>query len=180
MSMMYGLSFPGINNHMNERFQKAMKFVREAEGGYYNHPNDPGGETMYGITKRDYPDLDIKNLSREKADEIFYNDYWLPSVADKLSEPAYISYFDSVVNAGRKQANKFLQRALSVAANGVVGPVTLKAADQANAKQLANKIIDQRQTFYVNLSESRPKLSVFLKGWTNRNHNLRKYIENLA
>ena len=165
---------------MNERFEKAMKFVREAEGGYYNHPNDPGGETMYGITKRDYPSLDIKNLSREKADEIFYNDYWLLSAADKLPEPVYISYFDSVVNTGRKQANKFLQRALSVVADGVVGPVTLKAVNQANAKELANKIIDQRQIFYVNLCESRSSLKVFLKGWTNRNNNLRKYISNLA
>ena len=95
----------------------------------------------------------------------------------RLAKQYNISQVDTLL---AKQANKFLQRALSVAADGVVGPVTLKAADQANARQLANKIIDQRQTFYVNLSESRPKLSVFLKGWTNRNNNLRKYIENLA
>jgi len=165
---------------MNDRFEKAMKFVREAEGGYYNHPNDPGGETMYGLTKRDYPDLDIKNLTREKADEIFFKDYWSMSSADKLSHPSYISYFDSVVNTGRKQANKFLQRALGVVADGVVGPVTLKAAEKADPKELAIKIIDQRQTFYENLTESRPKLKVFLKGWTNRNNNLRKYIRDLA
>ena len=165
---------------MNDKFQKAMAFVREAEGGYYNHPNDPGGETMYGITKRDYPDLDIKNLSREKADEIFYNDYWSMSVADQLPEPAYISYFDSVVNTGRKQANKFLQRALGVVADGVVGPVTLKAVGNAHATDLANNIIDQRQSFYDKLAESKPKLKVFLKGWTNRNNNLRKYIKDLA
>jgi lysozyme family protein len=95
---------------MNERFQIAMKFVREAEGGYYNHPNDPGGETMFGLTKRDYPLLDIKNLTREQADEIFWQDYWLKSSAYLIPYPAYISFFDSVVNTGRKQANKFLQR----------------------------------------------------------------------
>ena len=44
---------------MRDKFERAMTFVRAAEGGYYNHPNDPGGETMYGITKRDYPKLDI-------------------------------------------------------------------------------------------------------------------------
>jgi len=169
----------GINNNVKEKFEKAMKFVREAEGGYYNHPNDPGGETMYGITKRDYPNLDIKNLSREKADEIFFEDYWSLSSAESLPEPVYISYFDSVVNTGRKQANKFLQRALGVVADGVVGPVTLKAITKINSFELANKIIDQRQKFYENLSESRPKLNVFLKGWTNRNNNLRRYIKNL-
>ena len=165
---------------MRDKFERAMTFVRAAEGGYYNHPNDPGGETMYGITKRDYPKLDIKNLSREKADDIFFHDYWELSVAEKLPEPAYISYFDSVVNTGRKQSNKFLQRALGVVADGVVGPVTLKAAEKADPLKLANNIIDQRQTFYVNLSDSKPKLRVFLKGWTNRNNNLRKYIKNLA
>lgn len=163
---------------MREKFEKAMKFVREAEGGYYNHPNDPGGETMYGITKRDYPDLDIKNLSREKADEIFYNDYWVPSIAEKLPEPAYISYFDSAVNTGRTQANRFLQRALGVSADGVVGPITLKAVEKADPKDLAYKIIDQRQKFYELLTESKSKLKVFLKGWTNRNNNLRAYLKN--
>jgi len=162
---------------MREKFEKAMKFVREAEGGYYNHPNDPGGETMYGITKRDYPDLDIKNLSREKADEIFFNDYWTPSVADKLPEPVFISYFDSAVNTGRTQANRFLQRALGVSADGKVGPITLKAIEKADPKNLAYKIIDQRQTFYENLAKTKPKLKVFLKGWTNRNNNLRKYLK---
>jgi len=164
---------------MRDKFEKAMKFVRVAEGGYYNHPNDPGGETMYGITKRDYPHLDIKNLSREKADDIFFYDYWEMSSAERLPEPAFISYFDSVVNTGRRQANKFLQRALGVVADGVVGPVTLRAAEKANPVELANKIIDQRQTFYENLTESRPKLKVFLRGWTNRNNNLRKYIKDL-
>lgn len=165
---------------MRDKFEKAMKFVRVAEGGYFNHPNDPGGETMYGITKRDYPKLDIKNLSREKADDIFFEDYWSLSSAEKLPEPVYISYFDSVVNTGRKQANRFLQRALSVVADGVVGPVTLKAVEKVDAKELAHKIIDQRQTFYETLSKNRPKLKVFLKGWTNRNNNLRKYIKDLA
>ncbi len=165
---------------MRDKFERAMTFVRVAEGGYYNHPNDPGGETMYGITKRDYPKLDIKNLSREKADDIFFHDYCELSVAEKLPEPAYISYFDSVVNTGRKQSNKFLQRALGVVADGVVGPVTLKAAEKADPLKLDNDIKDQRQTFYVNLSDSKPKLRVFLKGWTNRNNNLRKYIKDLA
>jgi len=160
-----------------DRFELAMKFVREAEGGYYNHPNDPGGETMYGITKRDYPKLDIKNLSREHADEIFYNDYWVPSSAKHLHLKTAVAYFDCCVNTGRRQANKFLQRALKVKDDGEVGPITLKAATESDDHDTALRIVENRQKFYQGLADTRPKLSVFLKGWTNRNSNLRNYLE---
>ena len=168
-----------ITPDKSSEFETAMKFVREAEGGYYNHPNDPGGETMFGLTKRDYPLLDIKNLTREQADEIFWQDYWLKSSAYLIPYPAYISFFDSVVNTGRKQANKFLQRVVGATADGIVGPYTRSLLSKKDPVDVAYGIIDQRQTFYDNLAENRPKLAVFLKGWTNRNNNLRNYIQNL-
>ena len=167
-----------ITPDKSSEFETAMKFVREAEGGYYNHPNDPGGETMFGLTKRDYPLLDIKNLTREQADEIFWQDYWLKSSAYLIPYPAYISFFDSVVNTGRKQANKFLQRVVGATADGIVGPYTRSLLSKKDPVDVAYGIIDQRQTFYNNLAENRPKLAVFLKGWTNRNNNLRNYIQN--
>ena len=168
-----------ITPDKSPEFQTAMKFVREAEGGYYNHPSDPGGETQFGLTKRDYPLLDIKNITREQADEIFWQDYWLKSSAYLIPYPAYISFFDSVVNTGRKQANKFLQRVVGATADGIVGPYTRSLLSKKDPVDVAYGIIDQRQTFYNNLSENRPKLAVFLKGWTNRNNNLRNYIQNL-
>jgi lysozyme family protein len=168
-----------ITSDKSAEFETAMKFVREAEGGYYNHKNDPGGETMFGLTKRDYPLLDIKNLTREQADEIFWQDYWLKSVAPQVPFPAYISYFDSCVNTGRTQANKFLQRCVGATADGIVGPYTRSLMAKKNPKDLAFDVIDQRQTFYENLCEKRPKLKVFLLGWSNRNKNLRKYIKDL-
>jgi len=163
----------------SKEFEIAMKFVREAEGGLYNHPNDPGKITNMGITQRDYPLLDIKNLTREQADEIFWQDYWLKSAAPQVPFPAYISYFDSCVNTGRTQANKFLQRCVGATADGIVGPYTRSLMAKKDPKDLAFDIIDQRQTFYENLSKNRPKLKVFLLGWSNRNRNLRKYIKDL-
>ena len=167
-----------ITPDKSPEFETAMKFVREAEGGYYNHPNDPGGLTNMGITQRDYPLLDIKNLTREQADEIFWQDYWLKSSAYLIPYPAYISFFDSVVNTGRTQANKFLQRVVGATADGIVGPYTRSLLSKKDPVDVAYGIIDQRQTFYDNLAENRPKLAVFLKGWTNRNNNLRNYMQN--
>ena len=60
-----------------ELFDKAMNFVGLMEGGYVNDPIDKGGETKYGISKRSYPNLDIKNLTKEQAREIYYKDFWL-------------------------------------------------------------------------------------------------------
>lgn len=163
----------------SKEFEIAMKFVREAEGGLYFNENDPGKLTNMGITQRDYPLIDIKNLSREGADEIFWQDYWLKSAAPQVLYPAYISYFDSCVNTGRTQANKFLQRVVGATADGIVGPYTRSLLSKKDPKDVAFGIIDQRQTFYNNLCENRPKLAVFRKGWTNRNTNLRNYIQNL-
>lgn len=168
-----------ITPDKSPEFETAMKFVREAEGGYYNHPNDPGGETQFGLTKRDYPLLDIKNLTREQADEIFWQDYWLKSNAYLIPYPAYISFFDSVVNTGRTQANKFLQRVVGATADGIVGPYTRSLLSKKDPVDVAYGIIDQRQTFYNNLAENRPKLAVFRKGWLARNDRLKKYIQSL-
>ena len=161
---------------MNKIFECALEFVFDAEGGYTNHPNDPGGETNFGIDKRSHQKEDIKNLTKERAAEIYYNDYWLKSCAEHLPKLVAIAYFDSAVNTGIKQANKFLQRAVGVNDDGVVGPVTLNAITHAEPKSTANRLVDYRQSFYDGLAESRPKLRGFLRGWTNRNTNLKAFL----
>ena len=92
---------------MNE-FDKALKFVLKWEGGYSNDPNDPGGETKYGISKRSYPHEDIKNMTLERAKKIYYENYWLKVGCDKLPFPLNIVVFDTAVNMGRSRAGKFL------------------------------------------------------------------------
>lgn len=89
-------------------FEKAFNFVIEWEGGYVNDPNDPGGETKYGISSRSYPQLDIKNLTLYDAKGIYYRDYWVKSGCDELTPPLDIIIFDTSVNMGVSRAKEFL------------------------------------------------------------------------
>lgn len=165
------------NESDKDKFERAMKFIRVVEGGKFNHPNDPGGFTNMGLTQRDYPKLDLHNLTRKQADDIFYKDYWKKSAASKLPYPAYISYFDSVVNTGAGRANKILQEVVGVRADGVVGNQTLKAIESyANPEKLALAIADRKQKFYLNLISKNSKFKSFIKGWTRRTKALKNYI----
>jgi Glycosyl hydrolase 108 len=83
-----------------EAFEKAVRFTLSWEGGYVSNPNDPGGETKYGISKRAYPHLDIKNLTLDQAKEIYYQDYWLPSEAPRQPYPKSLILFDIAVLTG--------------------------------------------------------------------------------
>ena len=91
-------------------FNKIIEVVLQHEGGYVNDPNDLGGETKYGITKRFYPDVDIKNLTKEQAKTIYHTDYWRRGRCDEV--PSYLRhiYFDMCVNFGQGGAVKVLQR----------------------------------------------------------------------
>jgi len=92
----------------NKDFEKAIKFVLKWEGGYSNDPNDPGGETKYGISKRSYPELDISKLTLKQAKEIYYQNYWLKTSCDELPFPFNIVVFDTAVNMGRRKAIELL------------------------------------------------------------------------
>lgn len=94
---------------MTETWPKAIEFVLRHEGGYSNDPNDPGGETNWGISKRSYPDRDIKNLTIDQAKDIYYNDYWLKNDCEIREWPLDLILFDTAVNMGSKRA-KVLQQ----------------------------------------------------------------------
>ena len=89
-------------------FERAIQFVLKWEGGYTNDPNDPGGETKFGISKRSYPELDISKLTLKQAKEIYYQNYWLKAGCDELPFPFNIVVFDTAVNMGRRKAIEFL------------------------------------------------------------------------
>lgn len=93
---------------MNENFKKALEFVLKWEGGYSNDPNDPGGETNFGISKRSHPDLDIKALTKEQASMIYFQKYWLPISVD-LPYPLDMVAFDTAVNCGMVRAKNWIQ-----------------------------------------------------------------------
>ena len=99
---------------MKENFAVAVGFVLAHEGGYINDPADPGGETKYGISKRAYPRVDIKNLTKAQARDIYYRDYWKRVDGDNLPAGLDLAVFDTAVNCGVSVARSFLQATKSV------------------------------------------------------------------
>jgi lysozyme family protein len=134
------------------------------EGGYTLDPRDPGGETNFGISKRAYPAVDIKNITREGAKEIYKRDYWDRAQCDKLPPTLAFLLFDAAVNSGIGQATRFLQRAVGTADDGVIGPLTQAAVGRLDAESACARFIGQRLDFMTKLST----WDVFGKGWARR------------
>jgi len=97
---------------MNNEFERAIKFVLKWEGELIEDKNDPGGITKYGISQKAYPYLDIRNLTLEKAKQIYYDNYWLKADCDKMSFPFDMIVFDTAVNCGVRRAKKFMTNSL--------------------------------------------------------------------
>lgn len=149
-------------------FDKAFETVIGHEGGYVNDPEDPGGETKYGITKRTYPHLDIKNLTLEQAKAIYKKDFWDKARVTEITRlyDLQMLLFDIAVNHGVKDSAVFLQRALGVDDDGVIGPITLAAAKEANKRDLIARINGYRLLDYaVTLKNMFPRYG---RGWTIR------------
>lgn len=145
-------------------FKKAVKYVIEDEGGYVNHPSDPGGETKYGIAKRSYPGLDIKNLTVSDAEKIYFDDFWTDAGVERLPEHLRYQFFDMAVNHGPHNATKILQRAAGVSDDGVIGPNTLRSI-----KGLSNtRLAAERSRFFIRIVRNKPSQIAFLEGWINR------------
>ena len=144
-------------------FYKAVEFVLKHEGYYSNDPKDAGGETKFGISKRAYPNLDIKNLTREQAIDIYKRDYW-----DKLPAglPAVIHcvLFDCAVNTGISRAIRLLQSAIKANPDGQWGRLSQTALNKLSANEVLLRFATERVMFYSALST----FNRFGKGWVNR------------
>ena len=149
-------------------FDRAIKYVLQHEGGLVNDPADPGGLTNRGITQRDYPNLDIRNLTVDQTIEIYRKDYWRPVYDEMTDTDAACKIFDMAVNMGHRQAHKLLQRAVGERDDGVFGPATLAAANECH--NLTDRLCKQQAEFYHNLVLKRPVMKKFLKGWLIRAH----------
>ena len=157
------------------KFVQAVGAVLKHEGGYVNDPDDPGGETKYGISKRSYPDLDIANLTEEQASEIYYRDWWRQYKYDLIEDATVAAkVLDLSVNMGPSAAHKCLQRALhacgrrDVAIDGIIGPQTLEATNAANPLMLLAALRAEAAAHYRALAQADPKRRKFLTGWLNR------------
>lgn len=154
-------------------FDEAFNLTVSLEGGYVNDSDDSGGETKYGISKKQYPDIDIENLTLAEAKDIYRNDYWrnygginCQIIANKM--------FDIAVNCGQETANHMLQLSLikcgySVKRDGIFGPETLAATNSCyNSKWLMSELQLQLIHHYLFTVASNPAKMKYLKGWISR------------
>lgn len=135
-------------------FRRALAFVLEEEGGYSNDPNDPGGETKWGISKKAHPNLDIRNVTPEQAASIYTNEYWDAAGCDRIPFPDCVAVFDTAVNCGPGRAKQWLK-------------------DSQDIKGFIQKRVD----YYYQVVKDRPASRKYLKGWLNRINELKKYID---
>lgn len=145
-------------------FQTVFDRVIGHERGYVNDPADPGGETQWGISKRAYPHLDIKTLTREHAKDIYRTDFWQRVHADTLPDGVAFQLFDFAVNSGIETAVRYLQRALGVADDGHWGPRSQKAANAISESDLILALCAERLDFMTRLKN----WDHAGKGWARR------------
>lgn len=149
-------------------FDEAFHDLLGHEGGYVDHPKDPGGATRWGVTERvaraaGYTGR-MQDFPVEEAKAIYRSQYWDAVRADELPPVLRYAVFDAAVNSGDKQALKWLQRAVGATDDGVIGPRTLAAANAANADRLLRKMLGIRLRFMTDLTT----WPAFGKGWTRR------------
>ena len=138
------------------------------EGGYANHPSDPGGETMWGVTKavakENGYEGPMKALPVDVAQAIYKRQYWDAVRADELPESVRYAVFDGAVNSGVGQSVLWLQRACGASADGKIGPRTIAAAHAMDGDKLLSAILAQRLRFMTTLHN----WPAFGRGWARR------------
>ena len=155
-------------------YNEAWRLTSAHEGGYVNDPDDPGGETKFGISKRAYPHLDIKNLRVEDAKAIYMNDYWRKCRLGRVESQIIANkVFDIAVNSGVRKAGLILQQACNelgkiLQEDGIIGEKTIRAVNSFKYPDAVEKVITYlRVKFYLELAQS-PKKRKFLMGWLRR------------
>lgn len=147
-------------------FEQAFAILIGNEGGYVNNPDDPGGETKFGLSKRSYPQIDIAKVTLDDARAIYRRDFWNQVRGDELPPPLALLVFDAAVNSGPAQSVRWLQAALGTRTDGIIGPVTLGivAQRQGQGADLLVELLVRRALFMVGLRTWR----VFGTGWLRR------------
>lgn len=154
------------------RFAACVAEVLRHEGGYVDHPADPGGATNLGITLRtlaawrggEVSKADVRALTRAEAAAIYRARYWTPLRCDELPPGVDLMVFDFGVNAGPARSARTLQNALRVPADGIIGPQTLLAARDVPRRVLICDLSDARRDYYRGLAG----FATFGRGWMNR------------
>lgn len=178
----------------SSRFARALEIILAHEGGYVDHPKDPGGATNKGITQKTYnafrshkgqPKRSVKDIDRGELEELYFNGYWLPARCHEMpNEALALLMFDAAVNHGPQLSIKLLQQAAGVPdrnCDGMWGAATrtrvITAAASANA--LVDACLLKRERYYRRIVDLNPKLGAFLRGWMNRLTSLRQRLQPL-
>lgn len=149
------------------RFEYAISFVLANEGGLVNDPHDPGGLTNFGISQSSYPNLDIRSLTREQAEDIYRKDFWHYDAIN--NQRVATKLFDASVNMGPVRAGRLLQLALGaieagpIVADGIVGSATIEAVNAADPDRLLDEYKARLVKYYCELDKPE-----FLLGWLRR------------
>jgi lysozyme family protein len=148
-------------------FNKAFKKVLKFEGGYVNDKSDSGGETKYGISKKAFPNLDIKNLTSKEAKEIYKKFYWDRIRGDKIKNQKIAELiFDTAVNMGVSFAIRTAQKIIGVKQDAIIGPITLGVLNKWNEEIFIKDYKLARIAKYVNIAKGNN--IKFLRGWIKR------------
>jgi lysozyme family protein len=157
---------------MKENFDEALKAILKHEGGFVNHPKDPGGMTNLGVTKkvweewvgRPVDEKAMRALTPETVAPMYKKKYWDAVKADEMPDGLDYLMFDFAVNAGPGRAIKTMQKAIGATPDGAIGPKTMAALKAANQSELVAKFSAEKEAFYRSL----PTFATFGKGWLRR------------
>ena len=154
-------------------FESAFERTLSQEGGYVSDPNDPGGETKWGISARSYPGEDIKNLSVERAKEIYYRDYWTRLSLDLLRGDVATEIFDTAVNMGPGTAVEIAQEAANylgatLKVDGQLGYLSAAALNRVAGPDLLKVLNGLQLCRFVELVCDDPQRQKYARGWLKR------------
>ncbi len=157
---------------MKKSFKNALKHVLVHEGGWANHPKDPGGATMKGVTLNTYrrhygsskTKQDLRNIPDNELAEIYRSGYWDKCHCDDLPKGLDYAVFDAAVNSGPGRSAKWLQAAVGAKQDGGIGPKTLAKVGEHDSVKVTDDICDLRLTFLHSLDN----WATFGRGWNRR------------
>jgi lysozyme family protein len=166
---------------MQNNFERSLALVLQHEGGYVNHPSDPGGRTNLGVTQRVWEEYvghpvdeqAMRSLTKEMVAPLYKKNYWDVVCGDVLPAGCDYLLFDFAVNAGASRAIKTAQKSLGINADGALGPITTQAL--LTAKDFIEKFSMAKESFYRSLTT----FPTFGKGWLNRVAESKKNAEGM-
>jgi lysozyme family protein len=169
---------------MKENWDSCFAMVLKHEGGFVNHPKDPGGMTNLGVTRtnwelyldRDVTEADMRALTPEMVKPFYKHNYWDRIRGDELPSGVDYAAYDLAVNSGTGRAAKYLQQIAGVTADGVIGPRSMEAIKKCDAEDVVDEICNMRMTFLEGLGT----FETFGKGWTTRVNDVKAKATEMA